>query len=83
MGVSHDRLVPKARGSVAVIGSGPAGLTVAGELARHGFEVDIYEMETSAGGVLMFGIPEYRLPKAVVSREIKKITELGCASTVV
>lgn len=77
MGVSHDRLVPKTRGSVAVIGSGPAGLTVAGELARHGFEVDIYEMETSAGGVLMFGIPEYRLPKAVVSREIKKITELG------
>ena len=59
------------------IGSGPAGLTVAGELARRGFEVDIYEMETSAGGVLMFGIPEYRLPKAVVSREIKKITELG------
>jgi len=77
MGVTHDRLVPKNRGFVAVIGSGPAGLTVAGELARRGFDVDIYEMETSAGGVLMLGIPEYRLPKTVVSREIKKITELG------
>ena len=62
---------------MAVIGSGPAGLTVAGELARGGFDVEIFEMEPEAGGVLMFGIPEYRLPKAVVRNEIKKIRELG------
>ena len=62
---------------VAVIGSGPAGLTIAGDLARQGFNIEIFEMEPEPGGVLMFGIPEYRLPKEVVRREIKKIEELG------
>lgn len=77
MNLTHPELLPKTRGRIAVIGSGPAGLTVAGELARKGFEVEIFEMEPEPGGVLMFGIPEYRLPKAVVRREIKRICELG------
>ena len=77
MNLTHPELLPKTRGRVAVIGSGPAGLTVAGELARKGFEIEIFEMEPEPGGVLMFGIPEYRLPKAVVRREIKRICELG------
>ncbi|MDE5922757.1 MAG: FAD-dependent oxidoreductase, partial [Muribaculum sp.] len=67
----------KSRGEVAVIGSGPAGLTIAGDLARQGFRVEIFEMQPEPGGVLMFGIPEYRLPKEVVRREIKKIENLG------
>lgn len=77
MGLIRENLVPKTHGKVAVIGSGPAGLTVAGELARKGVAVEIFEMEREAGGVLMFGIPEYRLPKEVVRKEIKKIEELG------
>ena len=79
MGLTHENILPKNRGRVAVIGSGPAGLTVAGELARKGFAVEIFEMEPEPGGVLMFGIPEYRLPKDVVRREIKKIEQLGVA----
>lgn len=76
-GITHEAIPEKTRGRVAVIGSGPAGLTVAGDLARRGFSVEIFEMEREAGGVLMLGIPEYRLPKAVVRREIKKIENLG------
>ena len=76
-GLSHEAIPEKSRGSVAVIGSGPAGLTIAGDLARQGFHVEIFEMESEPGGVLMFGIPEYRLPKDVVRREIKKIENLG------
>lgn len=76
-GWSHNKIPQKTRGKVAVIGSGPAGLTIAGDLARKGFAVDIFEMEKEAGGMLKFGIPEYRLPKEVVSREIKKIEGLG------
>ena len=60
-----------------MIGSGPAGLTIAGDLSRQGFAVEIFEMEPEPGGVLMYGIPEYRLPKEVVRREIKKIENLG------
>ncbi|MCM1077106.1 MAG: NAD(P)-dependent oxidoreductase [Bacteroides sp.] len=77
MNLTREKLVAKTRGRVAVIGSGPAGLTVAGELSRKGFDVEIFEMEPEAGGVLMLGIPEYRLPKDVVRHEIKKICELG------
>ena len=62
---------------MAVIGSGPAGLTIAGDLSRQGFHVEIFEMGIEPGGVLMFGIPEYRLPKEVVRREIRKIENLG------
>ena len=76
-GLSHERIPEKSRGRVAVIGSGPAGLTIAGDLSREGFMVEIFEMEPEAGGVLMFGIPEYRLPKEVVRREIERIEKLG------
>lgn len=76
-GLSHEAIPEKSRGRVAVIGSGPAGLTIAGDLARQGFAVEIFEMESEPGGVLMYGIPEYRLPKEVVRREIKKIENLG------
>ena len=77
MHLTREKLVQKTRGKVAVIGSGPAGLTVAGDLARKGFNVTIFERQEEAGGILTFGIPEYRLPKAVVRKEIKKIEELG------
>lgn len=76
-GLTHEAIPEKSRGKVAVIGSGPAGLTIAGDLSRQGFAVEIFEMEPEPGGVLMFGIPEYRLPKEVVRREIKKIENLG------
>lgn len=76
-GLSHEAIPEKSRGRVAVIGSGPAGLTIAGDLARQGFAVEIFEMEPEPGGVLMFGIPEYRLPKDVVRHEIEKIERLG------
>lgn len=86
MSLIRENLPQKTRGRVAVIGSGPAGLTIAGDLARQGFSVEIYEMEPEPGGVLMFGIPEYRLPKGVVRREIRKIEELGvvfhCSTTI-
>ena len=77
MGLIRDKIPQKTRGKVAVIGSGPAGLTVAGDLAREGFNVMIFEGEQEAGGVLMYGIPEYRLPKDVVRKEVKKIEALG------
>jgi glutamate synthase (NADPH/NADH) small chain len=77
MNLIRERLPHKTRGHVAVIGSGPAGLTVAGDLARQGFSVTIYEGQEEAGGVLMYGIPEYRLPKSVVRKEIAKIEALG------
>lgn len=77
MNLIRERLPQKTRGKVAVIGSGPAGLTVAGDLARQGFNVTIFESQAEAGGVLMYGIPEYRLPKLVVQKEIEKIEALG------
>lgn len=75
--LTHNDVPVKSRGKVAVIGSGPAGLTVSGDLARKGFHVEIFDMEREAGGVLMYGIPEYRLPKEVVRREVRLIEELG------
>ena len=62
---------------VAIIGSGPSGLTCAGELAKKGYDVTIYEALHVAGGVLMYGIPEFRLPKAIVQKEIDKLKNLG------
>ncbi|HNX15869.1 MAG TPA: FAD-dependent oxidoreductase [Bacilli bacterium] len=62
---------------VAVVGSGPGGLSAAAELALEGFKVTIYEKDAKAGGYLRYGIPEYRLPNAVVDREIDRIVNLG------
>ena len=62
---------------VAVIGSGPAGLTCAGDLAKLGYEVHIFEALHTPGGVLVYGIPEFRLPKALVREEIKNVEALG------
>ena len=62
---------------IAVIGGGPAGLTVAGEMRRRGHAVTIFELLHVAGGVLMYGIPEFRLPKAIVQREIGALCEMG------
>ncbi|MBQ9974706.1 MAG: NADPH-dependent glutamate synthase [Oscillospiraceae bacterium] len=68
---------PKNGHKVAVIGSGPAGLTCAGELARMGYEVTVFEAFHTAGGVLSYGIPEFRLPKDIVAREVKKLEAMG------
>lgn len=77
VGIISDRLIPKNRGKVAIIGSGPAGLTVAGDLARQGFNVVLYEAQEEPGGLLLYGIPEFRLSKDVVRREIARIASLG------
>lgn len=69
---------PKSNGRrVAVIGSGPAGLTCAGDLAKLGYEVTVLEAFHVAGGVLMYGIPEFRLPKDIVQKEIDTLKEMG------
>ena len=62
---------------VAVIGAGPSGLTAAGDLAKMGYQVTIYEALHVAGGVLMYGIPEFRLPKDIVQKEVDGLKELG------
>ena len=62
---------------VAVIGSGPSGLTAAGDLAKLGYKVTVYEALHTAGGVLVYGIPEFRLPKDIVRQEIDGLKELG------
>ena len=68
---------PKNGKRAAVVGSGPAGLTCAADLARAGWDVTVYEALHTAGGVLMYGIPEFRLPKALVQKEIDNIRALG------
>jgi len=65
------------RGKVAVVGSGPAGLTAALELAKKGYNVTIFESYSHAGGMLRKGIPEHRLPKAVLDSDLRRLTELG------
>lgn len=62
---------------VAIIGSGPSGLACAGDLAKLGYEVTIFEAFHTAGGVLVYGIPEFRLPKAIVQKEIDKLSAMG------
>ena len=62
---------------VAIIGSGPAGLTCAGDLAKLGYEVTVFEALHKAGGVLVYGIPEFRLPKAIVQKEVDTLKQLG------
>ena len=69
---------PKSNGhKVAVVGSGPSGLTCAGQLALKGYEVTIFEALHMAGGVLVYGIPEFRLPKSIVQKEIDNLKQLG------
>ena len=61
---------------VAVVGSGPSGITCAGELIKKGYDVTVFEALHKAGGVSGYGIPEFRLPKALVTREIKSVEAL-------
>ncbi|OJG42321.1 glutamate synthase (NADPH), homotetrameric [Enterococcus gilvus] len=65
------------KGRVAVIGAGPSGLTVAGDLAKSGYDVTVYEALHAPGGVLTYGIPEFRLPKRIVKKEIDRIVAQG------
>ena len=62
---------------VAVVGAGPAGLTCAGDLAKMGYGVTVYEALQTAGGVLVYGIPEFRLPKEIVAKEVGKLSDMG------
>ncbi len=69
---------PQANGhKVAIVGSGPSGLTCAGDLAKKGYEVTVFEALHTAGGVLVYGIPEFRLPKAIVAKEVETLQGLG------
>ena len=78
MASSHRALAKKNGHKVAVIGSGPAGLTCAGDLAKLGYDVTIFEALHEAGGVLVYGIPEFRLPKSkVVAAEVENVKSLG------
>lgn len=74
---SKIEVVEKKNKKVAVIGSGPAGLTCAGDLAKMGYDVTIFEAFHAPGGVLMYGIPEFRLPKALVQKEIDTVKQFG------
>lgn len=74
---SEEANILKNGKKVAVVGAGPAGLSCAGELAKMGYEVTIFEALHIAGGVLMYGIPEFRLPKDLVSKEIDNVKKLG------
>ncbi|MBQ7358662.1 MAG: NADPH-dependent glutamate synthase [Lachnospiraceae bacterium] len=77
-GIKPEGAKEKKGKKVAVIGSGPAGLTCAGDLAKMGYDVTIFEALHEAGGVLVYGIPEFRLPKqAVVAKEIENVKSLG------
>ena len=70
--------VPASNGhKVAIVGSGPSGLTCAGDLAKKGYKVSIYEALHKAGGVLVYGIPEFRLPKSIVAKEVDTLKKLG------
>lgn len=75
---SRKAVKPEGNGrKVAVIGSGPSGLACAGDLAKKGYQVTVFEALHLAGGVLVYGIPEFRLPKAIVQKEIASLKELG------
>lgn len=77
---SHESAVkvPEKNGHrVAIVGSGPSGLTCAGDLARLGYDVTVYEALHLAGGVLVYGIPEFRLPKKIVRKEVDELKKLG------
>lgn len=76
--VQEEVVKPESNGhKVAVVGAGPAGLTCAGDLAKKGYHVSVFEALHVAGGVLMYGIPEFRLPKAIVQNEIEGLKNMG------
>ena len=75
--LEHKKFIPKRKEKVAVIGSGPAGLSCAFHLAKRGFQVKIFEAKSDPGGMMRYGIPSYRLPKEVMNREIDAILRLG------
>ncbi|MEG1913429.1 MAG: FAD-dependent oxidoreductase, partial [Cloacibacillus sp.] len=76
--VREKRQLPELAGKkVAVVGSGPAGLACAGDLAKLGYRVTIFEAFHTPGGVLVYGIPEFRLPKSIVQNEVDKLLEMG------
>ena len=75
---TEEPVSPKSNGhKVAIVGSGPSGLTCAGDLAKKGYDVTIYEALHTAGGVLVYGIPEFRLPKKIVEKEVDTLKKLG------
>ncbi len=76
-GGGSQEVMPKKDQRVAVIGAGPSGLTAAGDLRKLGYDVTIFELFHVAGGVLMYGIPEFRLPKEIVQREISALKAMG------
>ena len=71
------KTAPKNGHRVAVVGSGPSGLTCAGDLAKAGYSVTVFEALHTAGGVLVYGIPEFRLPKAIVKKEVDQLIAMG------
>ncbi len=76
-GTAKPEMPAKNGKRVAIVGSGPAGLTCAGDLAKMGYSVRVFEALHKAGGVLVYGIPEFRLPKAIVAHEIENLKQLG------
>ena len=76
-GIKKDNKITSNGKKVAIIGSGPAGITCAGELAKKGYEVTVFEALHKTGGVLSYGIPEFRLPKALVAKEVENVIDLG------
>lgn len=75
---TEKQMKPTSNGhKVAVVGSGPSSLTCAGDLAKKGYDVTVFEALHVAGGVLVYGIPEFRLPKSIVSKEIEGLKEIG------
>ena len=75
---TEEPVRPESNGhKVAVVGSGPSGLTCAGDLAKKGYDVTVFEALHTAGGVLVYGIPEFRLPKAIVAKEVDTLKKLG------
>ena len=76
-GWNIEKLEEEKEKNIAIVGAGPAGITAAAYLVRHGLNVCLYEKHEDIGGLLMHGIPEFRLPKDVVNETIKKVLELG------
>ncbi len=76
--VEAPAVKPETGKKVGIIGTGPAGLTVAADIRREGHEVVLFEAFHKPGGVMVYGIPEFRLPKAIVQKEIDALTEMGC-----